>query len=72
MAQYRTRTWKLIFGRPVNVSAGKTTNIYDSMSGPKAGSSGLYEVGSDSGPANIEFSLINAISCNCVTKLTTC
>lgn len=57
MAQYRTRTWKLIFGRPVNVSAGKTTNIYDSMNGPKAGSGGLYEVGSDSGPANIEFSL---------------
>lgn len=57
MAEYRHRTWRLLFGRCV-VAKGKTkVDIPKAVQKRNESDSGVYEISSDTGFANIEFDL---------------
>lgn len=57
MAEYRRRTWRLLFGRPVEHGGKSKTNIPKSVEKKGESDSGVYEVSSDTGAANIEFDI---------------
>lgn len=57
MAEYRRRTWRLLFGRPVEHGGKSKTNIPKSVEKKGESDSGVYEISSDTGAANIEFDI---------------